>query len=59
MNINPHENHDIQLRDKERERIEQQIQDFLSRGGQIKVLESGAQLIRGSAQAADDFALME
>lgn len=59
MQINPQDNRNIQLRDKDRERIEQQIQDFLARGGEIKVLESGAQLVRGSAQVADDFAMIE
>ena len=59
MQTNHQENRNIQLRDKDRERIEQQIQDFLARGGEIKVLDSGAQLARGSAQVADDFSLLE
>lgn len=59
MQTNHQDNRNIQLRDKDRERIEQQIQDFLARGGEIKVLESGAQLVRGSAQVADDLAMMD
>jgi len=59
MQINHQENRNIQLRDKDRERIEQQIQDFLARGGEIKVLESGAQLVRGSAQVTDDLSMIE
>lgn len=59
MQSNNHDNRNTQLRDKDRERIEQQIQDFLARGGEIKVLESGAQLVRGSAQVADDLAMMD
>lgn len=59
MQTNQHDTRNVQLRDKDRERIEQQIQEFLARGGEIKVLESGAQLARTSAQVADDFSLME
>ena len=59
MQINSVDNRNVQLRDKDRERLEQQIQEFLARGGEIKVLESGTQLARSSAHVADEFSLME
>jgi hypothetical protein len=59
MQTNQQETRNIQLRDKDRERIAQQIQDFLARGGEITVLESGSQMARGSAQVIDDFSMIE
>ena len=59
MQIHQQDHRNVHLRDKDRERLEQQIQEFLAHGGEIKVLESGAQLARTSAQVADEFSLIE
>ncbi len=59
MQIQQQDNRNVQLRDKDRERIEQQIQEFLARGGEIKVLESNSHMARTSAHVADEFSLAE
>lgn len=59
MQTHQQDNRNVQLRDKDRERIEQQIQEFLARGGEIKVLETNTHLARTSAHVADDMSMME